>query len=236
MRIAICDDSCEFRQQISDYVRPYQFIYPEIKQKEFSSGEELVGAYSAGQRFDILFLDIKMKDIDGIEAAKKIRSIDRDVLIIFVTGYVDYVPETFRVGAFQFLLKPVSKSEFKRDFERAVDFYKISHFKYLVRWKDTTSVIEIKDIYYIEAANRHLTVHTAKSSVECVGRIVQEEKKLVGYNIVKCHRSYMINLCHVKQIDNTKVLLTNGKQIPVSKAYKDTVKVSFNSYLLGCSV
>lgn len=236
MRIAICDDDPEFRQTISGFLKPYRSIYPELTESEFGSGEELVKAYSRRQSFDILFLDIKMKDVDGIQAAQKIRASDIDVIIIFVTSYTEFVPDTFRVGAFQFLLKPVSESDFKRDFERAADYFRISHFKYRIRWKETTVALEVKDIYYIEAANRHLLVFTAESKFECVGRIAEEEKKLTGYNIVKCHQSYMVNLSYVRQIDNSKVYLANGKQIPVSRKHKERIKDAFNSYLSGCSV
>lgn len=236
MRIAICDDDCEFRQLITGFLQPYKMVYPEITENSFSNGEELVNAYKNNSRFDILFLDIMMKDVDGIEAAKKIRAMDKDVIIIFITGYTEFVPDTFRVGAFQFLLKPVDEVEFKRDFERAVEFFRINHFKYKIRWKDTTSAVEIKNISYIEAANRHLFVYTTDSKLECVGKIAEEEKKLTGYNIVKCHQSYMVNLSYVRQIDNSKVYLAGGKQIPVSRKLKETVKAAFNNYLTGCSV
>jgi DNA-binding LytR/AlgR family response regulator len=236
VKIAICDDDEEFRAIISNYIKPYKASKPEITESEFVCGEDLINAYSKGQQFDILFLDIRMKDVDGVEAAKKIREKDQNVIIIFITSYTSFVSDTFRVGAFQFLTKPVKEEDFKKDFERALELYRISHFKYLVKWKDKTSILEISEIYYIEASNRHLFVNTGSSRCECVGKISEEEKKLSSYNFVKCHQSYLVNVRYIKLIDLTKIHLSNGKEIPLSKHLRASVKGIFNSYILGSIV
>jgi len=236
MRIAICDDDEEFRATISNYIKPYKASRPEITQSEFVCGEDLVNAYSKGQKFDILFLDIRMRDVDGVEAAKKIRETDKNVIIIFITSFASFVSDTFRVGAFQFLTKPVKEEDFKKDFERALELYRINHFKYLVKWKDKTSVLEINEIYYIEASNRHLFINTESNRCECVGKISEEEKKLSSYNFVKCHQSYLVNIRYIKLIDLYKIHLSNGKEIPLSKHLRARVKGIFNNYILGSIV
>lgn len=236
MRIAICDDDNEFRGLISDYLQPYKEKYPEITESNFCCGEDLISAYAKGQQFDILFLDIQMKDFDGVETAKIIRETDSNAIIIFITSFVSFVSDTFRVGAFQFLMKPLKQAAFNIDFERAIERYKINHYKYSVKWKDVTSAFEISDIYFIEASNRHLVVYTQDEMFEYVGKISEEADKLKSYNILKCHQSYLVNFRHIKRIDNNKIYLSNRLQIPISRHLKVRIKAAFNDFILGCSV
>lgn len=80
--------------------------------------------------------------MDGIKAAEEIRKTDQNVIIIFVTSFVQYVSAAFRLNAFQFLVKPVSQSNFDREFERAINQYLTNHFQYRVKWRDQIQVVE----------------------------------------------------------------------------------------------
>ncbi len=236
MRIAVCDDEKVCRDRISGFLKPYQENYPQITVNEFCSGEELIHAYENGEFFDILFLDIQMEAIDGIGTAQKIRETDKNAIIIFITSYVAFVSQTFRAGAFQFLVKPVEQAEFNRDFERAIESYKKSHYKYSLRSKEGTTSIEINGIYYIEIYRKHLFVFAENCKYECVGTLAEEEKKLKGYNFVLCHKSFLVNMRYIRLIGTDSIELTNGMEIPLSRSYKANVKVTFNDYILECSV
>lgn len=236
MRVAVCDDEKVCRDRISGFLKPYQEKHPQIVIKEFCSGEELINAYAKGEPFDILFLDIQMEGIDGIDTAQKIRETDKNAIIIFITSYVAFVSQTFRAGAFQFLVKPVEQEEFNRDFERAMDSYRTSHYKYSLKGKEGTSSIEINEIYYIEIYRKHLFVFAENCKYECVGTIAEEEKKLKDYDFVLCHKSYLVNMRYIRLIGTDSIELTNGMEIPLSRSYKANVKLAFNDYILECSV
>lgn len=236
MKIAICDDEKIFRERIIEYLKPYKENNSDITVYEFCTGEELLSAYADKQQFDILFLDILLKDIDGVEAAKKIRDKDKNAIIIFITGYLNYVAETFRVGAFQCLFKPITQADFNKDFDRALETYRINHYKHTLRCKDDYCIVEINEILYIEVKNRHLIVITEDNNYECLGTISEEENKLTGYKFTKCHQGCLVNMRYIKLIGSEAIQLTNGKEIPLSKRYRANVKAAFNDYILGCGV
>lgn len=236
MKIAVCDDEKVCRDRILTFLKPYQDANPQITASEFCSGEDLIRAYVNGESFDILFLDIQMQGIDGIETAQKIRETDKNAIVIFITSYVAFVSQTFRAGAFQFLVKPVEQAEFNSDFERAMDAYKISHHKHSLKRKEGLISIEINEIYYIEVYHKHLFVFVEDDKYECVGSLAEEEKKLSTFDFVMCHKSFLVNLRYIKSIGNDSIQLTNGKEIPLSKNYKADVKIAFNEYILECSV
>lgn len=231
MRIAICDDVKFYRDKIKGYLEEYKKIYPEINIMEFNSGEGLIKAYDNEETFDFLFLDIHMKDIDGVETARKIREKDEHIIIFFITSYVNYVSDTFRVGAFQFLIKPIKKSDFKKDFDRAIELYRLNYSKYIVKYKGTTTNLEIRNIVYIEGYNRHLYIFDGVNKHECVGKLKDEEKKLSVYGFVRCHQGYLVNMNYIKSIDKTSIILKNEDSIPVSRRLRPYVMDSFNRYI-----
>jgi DNA-binding LytR/AlgR family response regulator len=114
--------------------------------------------------------------------------------------------------------------------------YRTNHYKYLVKQKDKTHVLEISDIHYIESSGRHIVVVTEKNQYDCVGKISDEEKKLGGYNFVKCHQGYLVNVVYIKVIESNIILLTSGKEIPLSRHFRVNVKNVFCKYILGCTV
>ncbi|MEI6578265.1 MAG: LytTR family DNA-binding domain-containing protein [Eubacteriales bacterium] len=236
MRIAVCDDEKVCRDRIVGLIKPYKEKDPEITVNEFCCGEDLVAAYANGEQFDILFLDIQMKDIDGVETAHIIRETDKNTIIFFITSHVNFVSDTFRVGTFQFLVKPVEEADFILDFERAIESYKINHYKHLFKQKEGNCIIEIKEIFFIEVYNKHLYVNAENQVYECTGTLAEEEKKFKKYNFVMCHKSYLVNLRYIKLVGIDNIQLTNGKQIPLSKNFKTDVKAALNKYILECSV
>lgn len=232
MRIAICDDEKIYRDKIKGYLEDYIKIYPEISIMEFGSGEDLIKVYDSNSTFDFLFLDIEMKDINGVVTAKKIREKDKNVIMFFITSYVNYVSDTFRVGAFQFLIKPTNKKDFKKDFERAIEQYKISHSKYVIKYKGITTTLEIGDILYIEGYNRYLYVFDGITKHKSVGKLKDEEEKLSVYGFLRCHQGFLVNMAYIKQIDKSSISLKNEDSIPVSKRLRPSLMDAFNKYII----
>jgi DNA-binding LytR/AlgR family response regulator len=231
MRIAICDDEKFYRDKIKKYLEKYINLYPEISITEFDCGEDLIKAYDSEEEFDFIFLDIQMKDRDGVQTAQEIRVRDKHTIIFFITSYVNFVSDAFRVGAFQFLIKPINENDFRKDFDRAIEQHRINHYKYIVKYKDSTTKLEIKDIIYIEAFNRHLFIFDGINRYECVGKLKDEEKKLSFYGFARCHQGFLVNMGYIKLINRTSILLKNGNEIPVSKSLKLNLMDTFNKYI-----
>ena len=231
MRIAICDDEKSCREIIIEYLNPYINEQNHITYEEFESGETLLASYHAGNVFDIIFLDIEMQGINGIQTAEKIRESDTNVIPIFITTHVSFISETLRVGAFQFLIKPIQRYDFDQDFKRALEKHKISRYIYKIQCKESIFALEVKDIMYIEVCGRHLCLHANEGQYEFPGALLAEEQKLLPYNFVNCHQAFLVNMSYIKRIDTDSILLKNGTEIPLSKHKRAHVKSKFNQYL-----
>lgn len=232
MNIAICDDSTEYLDRIEQLLEPYVEANS-LKISRFTSGEEFLDSVKKDSTYDIIFLDIEMAQISGIEVARKIRETESDAIIIFITSHISYVSDTFRLAAFQFLLKPIDEEAFRMDFERALQEHKSRHEQYVVRWRDVYCVLEYGEIFYIEAYNRHLFIHTEAEGYECVGKLTEDCEKLKPYHFSRCHQGYLVNLNKIKRINKVSIKLKNDVEIPVSRGYRAGVMEAFNLYLAG---
>ncbi len=181
---------------------------------EFSSGEELLLSII---KFDMYFLDIQMNKITGIEAAKKIRLINESGVIIFITGFKEYVFEAFDVRAFHYILKPVQEEKLKEILQSALAQFEKNDKFIIARTMGNLSKIFIKDILYIEAEQRKLKVHTSYDIIEYYYKISDMEQELQGCYFFRCHKSYIVNLKYVKSFDSNSIILKNSENIYLSK-------------------
>lgn len=234
MNIAVCDDDIKCIDKILQLLQPYKET-EELSINTYLSGEEFLAKIDEAVQQDIIFLDIEMLEITGIEVAYRLRKKDSKAIIIFITNDLSYVLDAFRLGAFQFLVKPIDEKIFYYDFERAIQTYKNTHKFYQIRWRNTNHIIvEYEDIYYIEGFNRHLYIYTgSEKGYECVGKLQEEEKKLKSYNFVRCHQGYLVNLSKIREINKSDIVLKNNTKIPVSRRYRLELLQAFNLFLAG---
>lgn len=231
MKIAICDDEKQLRSTILGLIEPHFASKSEYFISEFSCGEELIKYYESEKDFDIIFLDIEMKEKNGIETAREIRKIDKKAIIIFITSHLNYVFDTFRVNAFQFLEKPINKEDFNNDFRRAINAYKKMHYKYEINYKNQISVIDVENITHIEVLNHSIFVHCNAKSYQKTGKLKDEIINLYQFGFVQCHKSFLVNMLHIKSIGESNIILKNDTDLIISKKYRKLVLESFNKFL-----
>jgi len=238
MRIAICDDEKRERESIAQYIAAYRNAHPAVpfEISAFSCGEELLAAYHEAKDFDFLFLDIQMKDIDGIQTAKEIRKTNKHAIIFFITGFTQYVSAAFTLNAFQFLLKPVKKEAFDREFGRALKQYFMEHQKYIIEIDSRTVALEIKDIVFLNSSDHYITIRTEQGKHIKRGKLNDEEKTLTPYGFVRTHNSFLVNMAYIFEITQKEVILKNGSRAALSARKRADVIDSFNSFLVGCAV
>lgn len=239
MNIAICDDEENIRVYIRKLIEKQNV---ECRIMDFSSGRELLQFWKRedGKQTDILFLDISMKGTDGMAVAEQIKSWkeERDEavwgslpLLIFVTGYPEYMQKAFSVNAFQYLVKPVNEKEFEEVFAQAVREYR--HLKgkkkaepreILIREGSETRRVPTDDIYYIESSNRKIIVCMQNEKIECYGKIGELENELKE-GFFRVHKGYLINMKYVERYNRTEVWMKNGSGLMISKyKYQDFIK------------
>jgi DNA-binding LytR/AlgR family response regulator len=233
MNIAICDDEKNSRDTVSEYLQPFAASGDGLAIAQFESGEALLADYKSGAAFHLIFLDVEMNDLSGVETARRIREMDKNVMFVFITAHPKYVPDAFIVGAFQFLTKPLQRDFFVREFERALQTYHKTIHSYKIAYKGQTIILKVGDILYIETYGRLLRACTQASEYEFAGSISVEEKKLLDYDFIRCHKGYLINMKHIASVNKSDFVLTNGTVIPISKHMKNEVLNRFNRFVSG---
>lgn len=230
MNIAICDDELAYRQRLYDLVISYRESVA-WQVDTYSSGEELLAIYQTVGRFDIVFMDIEMNDINGVDAMRLLHQQNSTALVIFVTSHVHYVSDSLRLGGFQFMVKPITDEAFRASFDWALETYRQRHTQYEVRWRDMHTLVDCGAILYIEASNRHLFVNTADTRYECVGKLSDETAKLQPHGFVRCHQGFLVNMEHIKRISKDYIELQDGHTLPMSRQMRNHVLQVFNLFI-----
>ncbi|MCI8490315.1 MAG: response regulator transcription factor [Lachnospiraceae bacterium] len=216
VHIAVCDDEAYMSDQIqkmaSDFFRSKNV---ETAILQFSSGTELL---KYKKPIDILFLDIQMEDLDGMETARKLRKRKFQGFLIFITVLKELVFQSFEVQAFDYLVKPVEEGQFQKTMERLFSSMKQAGEANLLIQKGYEShIISLEEIVFCEIIDRKIYLHLASSGViDYYDRIEHLEARL-GSSFFRCHRSYLINLKYLKSYKNGIAYMEGGKEIPVSR-------------------
>ena len=233
MYIGICEDDTVFtawlEKELSAY---YEGKKERFKMDSFASGEELLFKYPENVPFDCLILDIRLREIDGMELAKRIRKNDEAVPIIFLTGDQGYVFDGYKVGAVRYLLKPVRMPELIEVMElvgkdvqiREKDSY-IS-----LNYEGEYRKIRISDIISVQVKGHYVTIYTESQSYMLKETISNIQKKLGGENFVRVGRSAIVNLENVERISKEYCVMKDGSQIPVSRSCYASLNQNFIKY------
>lgn len=235
-KIAICDDEKIFRENIKKYVEKY------LNQKDilfeidtFNSGKEFLNMGIEMVQYEIVFLDINMDEIDGIATAKKIREYSSEMQIIFATAYIDYSLEGYKVGAVRYLLKNsinFDKSIFEC-MDATLDRMNYVALKKSFKFNECERDVLLERILYIESRLHKLEFHIMEDRLTVYtlyGTLNELEKDMQEFKFLRIHQSFLVNLKHIKNIANYKLILSNNQELVVPKArYKD-VKNAFIVY------
>lgn len=225
MKIAVCDDSKEISIRITELIRKRD---KSAEISVFSSGEGLI---SSGGDFDIVFLDIAMKTLSGIDTAKKLRCLEADgngrkSIIIFITVFREYMEQAFDVGAFNYITKPIDEERFFRIFDAAVKEANASvgHKYIVVKSQGVQRKFFLHDIHYIESSNKKVIINTKEGRFEVYGKLGEFEE-LLKESFFRCHRCYLVNMESICAYGFESVEVMNGDKLPMSKQkYSDFVK------------
>lgn len=231
MIVAVCDDSKSSRSTIISYLKQSNSITREDLCYEFSSSEELLMAYNNGQRFDVVFLDVIMGEIDGVDAGIKIRSIDQKVIIVFVSNYPQYAIPAYDCEAFYFMVKPISQKNFDQVYNKVIQKYNFLHKYYIVQKKGNVQKILISDILYIEIYRKHLIFHTTSKQIQTVGKLSEVSAALAQYGFCQVHQGYLVNMSKITDFIGYDVVLEGGVKVMISIRRRAEVLRQYAQYL-----
>lgn len=236
LQIAICDDNDIELLQIKQIVENFKASHISkynIKCDTFLSGLDLLLATENGKSYDILILDVVMPLMTGIEVALEIREKNNISKIIFLTSSREFAVDSYKVDAFYYLLKPITKEGLIPILERAcADIVNKVGNKIIVKCKTGLTKVFLHNIEYAEVLGRTLFFHLTSGEVlESLGTMSQLEMDLLSdKRFIKPHRSYIVNMNFIHRITNKDIITFSNKPVPISRELYKNVKQTYIGY------
>ena len=232
MRVAIVDDVRSDAQVLQDHLRRYQeegggmwetVLYP--------SGTDFLARYQPD--FDLVILDIDMPGLNGVDAARRIRELGDNVVLMFVTNMPQYALQGYAVDAVDYLIKPVSYEEFALKLKKAQRYARLNQSAQLtLHTADGMVLVPSDRLVYVEASPHYLTYHTLDGDYRVRGSLSQAEAELPTSLFARCGGSFLVNLRHVKGIEKQDVLV-GGERVKLSRGKRLEFMEKFSRYLGG---
>ncbi|MBQ4381114.1 MAG: response regulator transcription factor [Oscillospiraceae bacterium] len=230
IKIALVEDDSAFRTEISQYLERYSAEKGEkLEVSVFTDGDEIAIGYKA--KYDIILLDIQMRFMDGLTAAREIRRRDEEVIIIFVTNSPQYAISGYEVNALDYILKPVNYYALSKTLDRAFSRIKRQEKKYIfISNQQGTKKIEEGRILYVEVNGHNLIYHTLEGDFGAVGSMTAVEESLDEESFFRCNKCFLVNLEHVDAVEGDDVIV-KGTPVQLSRSKKKLIMDAMNAYL-----
>ena len=223
MRIAICDDELRYRRMIHEKLLQDSICHDyEAEISEYASGAELLAAMERGYSADVFFLDIQMEGGDeGIRLGRALRRRGEDGLIVYITGFIDYVQIGYEVKAFRYLLK----SQIAEGLPKVLGDIRqeLSGSSYLFQAGGESLRVDKRDILYLESRIRILRLVTAEREYSFYDSPDHAQQEL-GESFLRCHRSFLVNIDRIRRYSSSEIVLEGDVPIPVSRSYGKAVR------------
>lgn len=228
MIAAIIEDELSHSDLLSSYIKIWgQKTKNPVSIKQYENAEGFLFDWEE-QIFDILFLDIQMPGMNGMELARKVRQENEQISIVFTTGIDDYIGEGYEVEAMQYLLKPICQKKVEECLEKA--WKKVPSKDYMIvhLLEDETKKLCVNEINYVEAQKHYCQISlNGREKIMIKENFSQMEKLLKDKNFVKSHRSYLCQLSLIHQIDRNTILFDDGNAVPISRRMYQKVNQKF---------
>lgn len=232
INIGICDDEASMRRLLrAPLEQKLQLLGADYRIFEYDCGETLLTRPET-EWLDILFLDIEMKQLSGMETARNLRKRDSHTLLIFVTAYPDFVFQGYEVHAFHYILKPYENQKIRKVLEQAIkELGQNREHYFTLEQKSGTTKIPAKKILAFSSDRRKIIISLEDGNkLEFYGKLDAVETDLPDY-FIRCHNRHLVNLNYVTALEKDGCTL-KSQSFPVSRAYRQSVEIAFARLLL----
>lgn len=235
MNIAICDDEQIFRNELKNILLKVSIQKnTNFNIDSFMCGEELIQHLEGNStKYDLIFLDIIMKDLNGIDTAKYIRSIDKNAQIVFLTSSIEFALQGYDVKALNYLIKPAKYESVLKNINEVSNDDANKEF-YTFKINHTIYKIALRNINYFEVTNRLININCIENAYDKSSfykKLDDVADELKDFDFIRCHRSYLVNLKNITSISNDEVIFKNGDKALVSRKYRKSLKEDFLNYI-----
>lgn len=227
IKICIIEDEAQFQISLQKLIEEWgekNDVIPVISVD--SSGKNLTHKNCVD--YHIIFLDIQLKEMTGIEAAHKLRAMNYKGEIVFLTAYREYVFEGYSVHALNYFLKPIRYEEVDYCLQFVKNQLSASYFTY--RYHSDIIKIPYNDILYFSSNNQYVEIYTLISTYRQINTL----KKILTYlpeQFMQCHRTIIVNIQHIEKLIGKEIYLFNGTQLPISNTYLKKIQIQFLHYI-----
>lgn len=233
IQVAICEDSKIDRELLCEIIQCLMKDRGlEFHIDVFGSGETFTKGYK-DHPYDLVFLDILMDPIDGIEAGHCIRKLDHHVEIVYCTSSKDFALAAYEVYAMGYLLKPYQPDRIGSLIDYYIQKHPQKNQKFIqVKHKRKSVIVPYKDIMYMESDNKVVYIHTTtRGKLKVYGKLDNFEKEIGEKNFLRCHQSYYINLQYVVSLVDWDFVMSNDVLIPIRKSGRKLILKQYEDYL-----
>lgn len=230
MQIAICEDESNMLLELENLIKDN-----ERSIDTYTSATKLLEQYEKGKRYDVVFTDIIMDDMNGMILCDKLREYDKEVFLVIITNYIEYAPKGYEKGVFRYLLKPVTKDDVEQVFEKIQEVIKKNQ-KIVIDSFQGKKVISRSDILYVEINGRYLDIHCENESCTLMKSLKEFEEEWNDGRFFRVHRNYLVNMERVLEFSTTELCLDNGKKLQISRRQSVLFKETLMNYLLKSGI
>lgn len=233
LNIAVCDDEEYYRSEIRTLLTAYKNETGyDLTVSEWESAALLTEAATSGaEDYDLLFLDVEMPGLSGIDAAAKLRSIGRDTIICFVTAHKGYAYDAYGVDAVGYIAKPITYTDIKKIIETAEMYlsYRRNRAAAEKRYLEIISgraniIIDLDKVVYIEKRRNQCVFHCTDGEQICYDSLRHIYSRLDHGQFLYIHQGYIANFPHVKEVLRDHVCFGSGMEAPLSRRYYETIR------------
>lgn len=231
-RIAVVEDDSAYRRQLREYLQRYERESGEaLSVTEFSDGLEIAEHYSSS--FDIIFMDIQMSHLDGMQTAQRIRAQDKTVIIIFITNLAQFALQGYKVEALDYVLKPIQYFAFSQVLQKAVKKVRESSAFFLHLVQESRMLrLDVSKISYLESQGHNVVYHTDEGIYLERNSLKNLEQKLEGRHFSRCNNCYLVNLARVEKVDQNLVTVS-GEVLQISRPKRKSFMEALAAYVGG---
>lgn len=228
--IAICDDEKPFVDQLTRQLERYgaESGRP-LKVTTYDDGLALIEHYDPS--IDLIFLDIRMRLVDGLKAAEYVRKQDAEVGLIFLTTLAEYALEGYQYQATNYIVKPLGYARLKSELDRFFGRRQKQDAPALVITNDDGRFkVPLRSIRYIETCKRNLLVHAEQGDLIAHKSMKEMEERLDAHDFLRCHTSFLVNLFYVENVEKLELVLAGGARVPISQPKRKAVMARLAEY------
>ena len=220
--VAIVEDEIDAAHRLEACLARYSQDHPDVRfdVTVFSEPTGFLDAYRPV--WDIVFMDIEMPNMDGMSAARRLRVLDEQVILIFVTNMAQFAAKGYEVDALDYVIKPFSYNDFERKLRRAVAIRGEESASVMIMQRARTQRVLLRDIEYIEVKNHNLLYHTERGVLTGTGTLQDVEDKLRDRGFLRCNKAFVVNGRHIVAVKGNELTLSGGENVTIGRAYKKT--------------